>query len=89
MGYWNPPYHISWKFTEHALKIATKGIAWLINNQALNSHFTPRRIEKMNQLGFYLQKIIVVSDKRWFGRYYFVIFEKQKNELLQCIRKSF
>jgi hypothetical protein len=78
----NPPYHISWKFTEKALELANIGIAWLVNNQALNSHFTPRRIEKMQNKGFYLQSIRVVADKRWFGRYYFLVFDKNKNDFL-------
>lgn len=78
----NPPYHISWKFTEKALEIANVGIAWLVNNQALNSHFTPRRIKLMQEKGFYLQRIEVVADKRWFGRYYFLIFEKKQNNFI-------
>lgn len=78
----NPPFHLSWKFTEKALEIAQKGIAWLVNNQALNSHFTPRRIELMNNKGFYLQKIHVVADRRWFGRYYYLIFTKEINSFL-------
>ena len=44
----NPPYHLSWKFTEKTLDIANKGFAFLVNNQALNSHFTPRRLALMN-----------------------------------------
>ena len=85
----NPPFHQSWKFTEKALGLANKGIAWLINNQALNSHFTPRRLELMQNAGFYLQRIHVVADKRWFGRYYFVIFEKKKSEFMSFERNSY
>ncbi len=84
----NPPYHESWKFTEHAIKIAQKGIAWLVNNQALNSHFTPRRLQMMKDAGFELQYIHVVSDKRWFGRYYFIIFKKQKG-IISWERKTY
>lgn len=85
----NPPYHISWKFTEKALQISKVGIAWLINNQALNSHLTPRRIELMQNKGFYLQKIHVVADKRWFGRYYFLIFMKEANNILTFNTKTY
>jgi hypothetical protein len=85
----NPPYHISWKFTEKAMEISKFGIAWLVNNQALNSHFTPRRIELMQCEGFYLQKIQVVADKRWFGRYYYLIFAKEKNKFLSFKRQSY
>ena len=85
----NPPFHISWKFTEKAMEVAEFGIAWLVNNQALNSHFTPRRIELMKSKGFYLQKIQVVADKRWFGRYYYLIFTKDQNEFLSSKRESY
>ncbi|MBT9167800.1 MAG: hypothetical protein DDT19_01143 [Syntrophomonadaceae bacterium] len=74
----NPPYHESWKFTEKAITLAEKGVAWLLNNQALNSHFTPARLEKLSKLGWYYTKIHIVADKRWFGRYYFVVLGKRK-----------
>ncbi len=73
----NPPFHESWKFTEQAIKVAHKGIAWLVNNTGLNSQMTPRRLQIMKDAGFELQHIQVVADKRWFGRYYFIIFEKK------------
>lgn len=85
----NPPYHISWEFTKHAMEIANIGIAWLINNQAMNSHNTPKRIEYMQSKGFYLQKMRVVSDKRWFGRYYFVIYTRQQNDFLTYDRTNY
>ena len=72
----NPPFHESWKFFEHGSTVALHGIAFLINNQALNS-WTPRRYETMENRGFYLSRIHVVMDKRWFGRYYYMIFTKK------------
>ena len=85
----NPPYHESWKFTEQALKVATKGIAWLLNNQALNSHFTPRRLSRMSELGWHYTKMIVVADKRWFGRYYYLILEKKFNNFIETNTPTF
>lgn len=85
----NPPFHISWKFTEKAMEVADFGIAWLVNNQALNSHFTPRRIELMQSKGFYLRKIQVVADKRWFGRYYYLIFTKSENDFVSTFLKTY
>lgn len=85
----NPPYHESWKFTEQSLKVAQKGIAWLVNNQALNSHLTPRRLKLMQSLGFYLGHIRVVADKRWFGRYYYLIFTKEPNKFLSWNVKTY
>ena len=74
----NPPFHLSWVFTEKAITIAQKGIAWLVNNTGLNSQMTPRRLQIMKDAGFELQHMRVVADKRWFGRYYYLIFEKKK-----------
>lgn len=85
----NPPFHESWKFTEHALTVAQKGIAWLLNNQALNSHFTPRRLQRMADLGFHYSSIRVVADKRWFGRYYFIILEKKANKFISWQTKTY
>ena len=73
----NPPYHIGWQFTEKASKLANKGIAWLVNNTEMNSLLTPRRLQIVKDNGFEITNIKVVSDKRWFGRYYFLIFEKK------------
>jgi len=84
----NPPYHISWKFTDKASKIANNGIAWLVNNLGLNSLMTPCRLQILKDRRFELQHIRVVSDKRWFGRYYFLIFKKKKG-ILSWERKTY
>ncbi len=84
----NPPYHISWRFTKKASQITNKGIAWLINNQGLNSLMTPRRLQIIKDKKFELQHIHIVADKRWFGRYYFLIFEK-KEGILTWERKTY
>jgi len=77
----NPPFHESWKFTEKAISIANKGVAFLVNNQALNSHMTPARLDWLKEQGFECTTIHVVNDKRWFGRYYYLIFQKTKGIL--------
>jgi len=76
----NPPFSIGWKFTEKAINIAQKGIAFLGSIQFFNQ-FTPRRLEIMKSRGFELQHIHIVADKRWYGRYYFLIFKKKKGIL--------
>lgn len=85
----NPPYHESWKFTEQALKVARKGIAWLLNNQALNSHLTPARLEKLHNEGWYYTKLHVCADKRWFGRYYFLILEKKPSDFIGWTKATY
>ena len=84
----NPPFHESWKFFEKSSTIAQKGIAFLINNQALNS-WTPKRYQIFADRGFYLQKIHIVLDRRWFGRYYYLIFTKDKNDFISWNTKTY
>ncbi len=84
----NPPFHQSWLFTKKAVSIADKGIAFLVNNTGLNSQMTPARLQFMKDNGFELQHIRVVADKRWFGRYYFIIFEK-KPGILSWEKKTY
>lgn len=85
----NPPYHESWKFTEHAVKSAKKGVAWLLNNQALNSHLTPARLQKLHEAGWHYTGFRVVADKRWFGRYYFLVLEKKPSDFISWERKTY
>jgi len=85
----NPPYHCSWDFTNKATQIAKKGVAWLLNNTCFNSQFTPKRLATLKERGFYVQHIRVVSDKRWFGRYYYLIFGREDKKLLSWERKTY
>ncbi len=84
----NPPFHEGWKFTEKAMEITNKGVAFLGNINFFNQ-FTTKRLEKIKELGFYLQHIQIVADKRWFGRYYYLIFTKKPNEFLGWELKSY
>jgi len=77
----NPPFYEGWKFMEKALQIAQQGIAFLGNINFFNQ-FTPRRLALIKNSGFYLQRIHVVADKRWFGRYYYLIFTIEENNFL-------
>lgn len=84
----NPPFNIGWKFIEKMTEIAQKGIAVLGNINNFNQ-FTPLRLDKMKEAGFTLKNIHIVSDKRWFGRYYYLIFTKKENRFLSWERKTY
>ena len=84
----NPPFHLGWKFLEKASEISNKGIAFLGNLNFFNSCL-PNRFEKLKSKGFYLQKIHIVQDKRWFGRYYFLLFDKNINNFISWNTKSY
>ena len=81
----NPPFDQQKDFLKKASEVATKGIAFLGNINFWNG-LTPKRLSEMN--GFELQHIHIVSDKRWFGRYYFLIFEKKKG-IMSWTRKTY
>ena len=84
----NPPFHESWKFIQHTLPLCRKGFAYLFNVNAWNS-LTPLRLQKISEYGFNLSKVHIVMDSRWFGRYYFCIFEKKENNFLTWNTKSY
>jgi len=70
------------RWVEKSSEIASKGMAFLINHKVVN-FLTTARLEKLKDKGFYLTKMIIVSDKRWFGRYYYLIFTKDKNNFIE------
>ncbi len=84
----NPPFHLGWKFLEKASDVADKGIAFLGNLNFWNSCL-PNRFELLKERGFYLNKIHIVQDKRWFGRYYYLIFTKKPNDFLSWNKKTY
>ncbi len=72
-------------------EIANIGFAFLINAKSF-SLFTTSRLERLREKGFYLEKIHIVADKRWFGRYYYLIFlkePKKPNDFLSWERKTY
>jgi hypothetical protein len=84
----NPPFHQGWLFLDKASQVANKGIAFLGNLNFWNSCL-PSRFELLAERGFYLNKLHIVQDKRWFGRYYFLIFTKEKSSFISWNKKSY
>ena len=90
----NPPFRDkngknqipSW--IEKSSTIARKGFAFLINHKVFNC-LTPRGLEKLKERGFYLQHIRIVSDKRWFGRYYYLIWGRENKNFVSWELKSY
>jgi hypothetical protein len=71
----NPPFSQGVMFVEHALSFCRKGVGFLGNHNFINSLFLPRRMESYKARHFAISNIHIVEDKRWFGRYYFVVFK--------------
>jgi len=75
----NPPFTDFVKYLMHSPSIANKGFAYLIGHSRINQ-VTPRRLSILESQGFYLSKLHVLTIKKWFGRYYFLVFSRSKNE---------
>jgi hypothetical protein len=65
-----------------------KGICFLANYNCWGA-MTPKRMKELKEKGWYLQKAIVCNVKKWSGRYYFMIFTKEPNEIFPFILGSF
>lgn len=92
----NPPYNMEdengkkirscfYKLLIHFLNLSTKGVAFLINDSCLES-LTAKRMEVINNMGWYITNIIICDVKKWYGRYYFVIFTKEKNDFVKYVK---
>lgn len=81
----NPPFRIEGadgkrvnalvKCMDKSFEVANKVVAVLINVKCFNG-LTPLRLGKWKSAGWVVTRIHIVNVKKWFGRYYYVIFEK-------------
>jgi hypothetical protein len=72
----NPAYANGSDFVYKASQIANKGFAFLGSHNFINSFFLPSRMQALKEKGFFISHIQIVQDKRWYGRYYFIIAQK-------------
>jgi len=78
----NPPYSKLDEWFTKTCEISTKGFGLLIGWNNL----TARRIEMCNKQGFGISKILMFKVFKWFGMSCFVIFEKNKKNIIQIER---
>jgi len=57
-------------------------MAWLVNINGLNSNLSPNRLAIAKAFGFEITSMHLIEDARWFGRYFFIIYEKNKKGVL-------
>lgn len=82
------PRKLFWDFMVKAMDITRRNIYWLINMSSLNT-FTPRRLEMMEEKKWFIQKLTVVLDKRWFGRYVWVQFGRENTGMFSYNTQAF
>jgi len=79
----NPPYSNLDDVLEASCSIAKKGFAYLLLGHAL----TPRRLERIGELGFGLTSIHLCKVFKWYGISAFCVFEKGKKHIINYDRK--
>lgn len=93
----NPPYRLEtgvkrvnsfWFILDYYTKMAKKGVAFLTNDKCF-SVLTPRRMELLKNRGFAITSIVVCSVKKWRGRYFFLILEKNKEPAIKHLRLNY
>ena len=87
----NPPYKMSteWgdlniciKFIEKCMDI-TRDECWFLLNGTMFSSLTPMRLHRYEEKGWKLCFIRIVNITKWYGRYYWICFSKQKDAIIK------
>ena len=92
----NPPFFtmdgkrtpMVFKCLNKCIEIAEKKVCFLISTRCLNA-FTPLRLAKFSETGWGITSLVICNVKEWFGRYYFVTFEKTDAPCITFITKSY
>ena len=79
----NPPYSILDKWFKHTYTLCNK-FCYIFGMYSL----TPKRIEVMNENGFYITKMLLTKIPSWFQRSYIIVCEKLEEEPETIIFKS-
>ncbi len=83
----NPPFRLEegagrvnafWFLVDYYTQHARKGVAFLGNDSCFST-LTPRRLQILRERGWSVNKVVVCSIKKWRGRYFFIILQKQSN----------
>lgn len=78
----NPPYSNLDAWFQKAISLCRKGFAFLLGLH----NITPRRIEMANKAGFGLTKMHLCKVFKWYGISAFVVFEKNKPNIVSYDR---
>jgi len=83
----NPPFKLNnengrensfWYLLNYYTQRAKKGIAFVGNDNCFST-LTPKRLKGLEDRGWFVNRIVVSSVKKWRGRYFFMILTKNNN----------
>ena len=81
----NPPYSILDKWFKKNIELNPRIISLLIGVNNL----TARRIEWMKEANYGLTKLTMLKVYKWYGMSYLVVFEKNKESIMNIDRKVY
>jgi hypothetical protein len=79
----NPPFGKNGQFSKILMDLAsrcTKGMA-ILGNQYCFTSLTPKRLKLLEGHGLLLTRVVVCNVKKWYGKYYFMIFTRDKGSI--------
>ena len=81
----NPQFSLWTDWIKHTIKLNPSKICYIIG--ALN--LTPLRMQLLQDAGYALTKLHMVTIKDWFARTYLVVYEKNKQDIITFDRKYY
>ena len=81
----NPPYSILDKWIKKNIELNPRVISMLIGI----GNLTARRIEWLEQAGYGLTKMKMLKVYKWYGMSVIVVFEKEKESIIEFDRKIY
>lgn len=93
----NPPFRLDtngkrvnsfWYLLDYYSTRAKKGIAFLGNDSCFST-LTPKRQVILQERGWKMTKVVVCSVKKWRGRYFFFILQKEGNNYMDFLLKNY
>jgi hypothetical protein len=89
----NPPFKVDgknavWTLVDYFTDRARKGVAFLVSDYGFST-LTPIRQRVLEQKKWGLTKMTMVNIKKWRGRYFLLIFEKDRPSVMSHLIKNY
>lgn len=92
----NPPFRLDtgskmnsfWYLLDYYSTRAKKGIAFLGNDSCFST-LTPKRQAILKERGWKMTKVVVCSVKKWRGRYFFFILQKEGDNFFHYLLNNY
>jgi hypothetical protein len=93
----NPPFRLEtdgkrvnsfWFLLDYYTQRARKGIAFLGNDRCFCT-LTPRRLAILKERGWRMTKVVVCSVKKWRGRYFFFVLQKEGQNFMNFLPTNY